>query len=542
VNQPFSTMADYDHSAGLQFTPGLDHARASMHNDNDNTYAEESQEVYVSRGQTYLQDVEANGDLPVSSNRNNDRDRQSDLSCLPVWLRNSPTYVKVTTAAAALLVVIFIAVMASGIAQLPTNDASSKFNSNSNTGTDDVSTNGGSNGSNTGSVTPVIVPTREPATAITTSSPVDASQVPVTPPPSTSEGVAPITTTASPTPEPTPGPTTDPTKAPVTTSSPTEQTTSFPALACPKDLNEIVTLDPSTVFNYAIVQTEAGDNGIMCGRLQVQNHKGWVGFAISSDGFMIGSDAIIGEPSTKSVLKYNLNGKGANLVNVMDTAMQTLEDTSIIEDKGATIMTFTKRLAEPGEIVITPTGRNIFLYASGDDTTIGYHSRRGTFVLDFTTTDPPTMQPTEGVTTSQPTVVPALADSFLECTEYSTCTACFGSCDSDFDCAGELQCFKRRSDEPIPGCLGTGKDGQNYCYNPFAATDATILLTTREVECDKKAPCSKCFGGCSADEDCNKDLFCYRRFDNPYRPIPGCAGQGEQGMHYCFDPDDIPVN
>ena len=196
-------------------------------------------------------------------------------------------------------------------------------------------------------------------------------------------------------------------------------------------------------------------------------------------------------------------------------------------------MTFTKRLVEPGEIAISPNGKNIFLYASSDDTTIGYHSRRGTVVVDFTTTDPPTPQPTEGptpqptegVTTFQPTVVPALADSFLECTEYSPCTACFGSCDSDFHCAGELQCFRRSFGEPIPGCLGPGEFGQNYCYNPFAATEATILLTTSEVECDKKAPCSKCFGGCNADEDCDKDLFCYRRFDNPYRPIPGCAGQ-----------------
>jgi len=526
-------MADYDHSAGLQFTPGLDHAHASMQNNDNNMYAEESQEVYVSRGQTYLQDVEANGDLPVSST---DRDRRSKRSCLPVWLKNSPTYVKVTTAAAALLVVIFIAIMASGIAQLPTNDDTSKFNSNANTGTtDDVSTDDG--GSNTGSINPVPVPTKEPSTIITTSSPVAASQVPVTPPPSTSEGVVPITT-ASPTPQPTP----QPTQAPVTTSSPivaTEQPTPFPALACPKDLVETVTIDPNTVFYYAIVPTESADNGIMCGRLEVLNHKGWVGVAVSLNGFMIGSEAIIGEPSTESVLKYNLNGKGANLVNVMDTAKQTLEDTSIVEDKGTTIMSFTKRLVEPGEIPITPVGKNMFLHARGDDATIGYHSRRGLFMLDFTTTYPPTAQPTEGVTTSQPTVEPELEDSFLQCTEYSPCTMCFGSCDSDFDCAGELQCFRRNFGEPIPGCLGQGRFGRNYCYNPFA-NGATVLLTTSEEECDKKAPCSKCFGGCNADEDCDKNLFCYRRFENPFRPIPGCAGQGERGMHYCFDPNDLP--
>jgi hypothetical protein len=527
-------MADYDHSAGLQFTPGLDHAHASMRN--DNAYAEESQEVYVTNtGQTYLQDLESNGDLPVTAT---DTDRRSGIqpkyySWLPVWLRNSPTFVKVTTAGAALLVVIFIAIMASGIAKLPSNDETTKFNSSANTGTDNESTDAGSN---TGSINPFPLPTKEPTTAIITSSPVAAAQVPATPPPSTQppatpppspEAVVPIPTTPA------------PTQPPVTTSEPTEQPTPLPALTCPKDLSDFVTIDQSAVLYYAIVPTESGDNGIMCGRLEVLNHKGWVGVAISLDGLMIGSDAIIGEPSTKSVFKYNLNGKGANLVNTMDAAKQTLKDTSIVEDKGSTIMTFTKQLVEPGEIPITPRGKNIFLHARGDDTTIGYHSTKGTFVLDFSSTNPPTPQPTEGATTPQPTVVPALADSALICTEYSPCNQCLGSCDSDFHCAGELQCFRRNYGEPVPGCLGQGNYGQNYCYNPFA-DGATVLLTNNTQECDKKAPCGKCFGSCSADEDCDKNLFCYRRFDDPFRPIPGCAGQGEPGTNYCFDPNDIP--
>ena len=522
---------DYDHSAGLQFTPGLDHARASMNNDDsdNNMYAEESQEVYVSRGQTYLQDVEANEDVPVSTNDRDRRTERSKLSCLPVWLRDSPTCVKVTTSAAALLVVIFVAILASGIAQLPSNDETSKFNSSANIGTDGEPTDGGSS---IGSINPDIVPTQEPVADIITSSPVAETQVPVTPSPSISEGIVPITT-----PSPTPGPT----QAPLTTTSkPTEQPIPFPEMVCPNDLEEFVTIDPVAVFYYAIVLAESGDNGIMCGRLEVQNHKGWVGFAVSPNGSMVGSDAIIGEQSTKSVLKYNLNGKGANLVNVMDTAKQTLEDTSIVENKGTTIMTFTKRLVEQGENAITATGRNVFLHARGDDATIGYHSTRGAFVLDFTTTDPPTLQPTEEVTTSQPTVEPELADSPLQCTAYSPCTACLGACESNFDCAGELQCFRRSYFQPIPGCSGQGKLSKNYCYNPFAGLDTAILLTISEEECDKKAPCSKCFGGCSADEDCDKGLFCYRRFDDPYRPVPGCAGQGEFRMPYCFDANDIP--
>ncbi|KAL7439608.1 hypothetical protein ACHAXM_006775 [Skeletonema potamos] len=501
----------------MQFIPGLDHAHASMRD--DNSYAEESQEVYfTSAGQTILQDLGSSGDLPVTTT---DRDRRSGIqptySWLPVWLKNSPTVVKATTAVAALLVVIFIAIMASGIANL-SKDQTPKFNSSANTGTDYETTDA-----------PFPLPTKEPTTVIT-SSPVASAQVPATTPPSTpppttpppsSEAVVPIPTTLAP-----------------TQSEPTEQPTPFPDLICPKDLINFVTIDQSAVLYYDIVLTESGDDGIMCGRLQVLNHKGWVGVAISLDGMMIGSDAIIGEPSTNSVLKYSLNGKGADLVNTMDEAKQTLKDTSIIEDKGSIIMTFTKRLVESGGIPITPRGKNTFLHARGDDTTIGYHSTKGTFVLDLTITNPPISQPTEGPSTSQPTVVPALADSTMTCTEYSPCNQCLGSCDSDFDCAGGLQCFRRSYGEPVPGCSGEGNYRQNYCYNPFA-NGATVLLTTNAQECDKKAPCGKCFGSCSADEDCDKNLFCYRRFDNPFRLVPGCAGQGESGANYCFDPNDI---
>ena len=352
----------------------------------------------------------------------------------------------------------------------------------------------------------------------------------MTPPPTAAEDdVVPIVT-----PQPTP----KLTEVPIT-ANPTKQPTPFPDLICPKDFEEVATIDQSTSLYYSIVLTDAGDNGILCGQLEVTDHQGWVGLAISSNGMMIGSDAIIGEPSTKSVLKYDLNGKGANLVNAMDETKQTLEDTTLFEDKGTTTMIFTKRLVEPDETSIDPSGRNIFLHARGDDRTVGYHSSRGFFVLDFTATNAPTPQPIEVGTTSQPTKVSGLADSFLQCTEYSPCPACLGSCDSDFDCAGELQCFKRRFFESVPGCSGQGKFGQNYCYNPFA-NGASVLLTISEEECDKKDPCGKCFGACNSDDDCDENLFCYRRFDNPYRPIPGCAGQGERGAHYCFDPDDIP--
>lgn len=501
-------MTGFDHSAGIQFAPASDHAHASMHD--DNIYAQESQEVYVDNGgQTYIQNLEYNGDVHVAEDERNrsaaaGSNSSSKYVFLPLWLKNSPTYVKVGSAGVTLLVVIFIAIMASGIAKLPSNYETTNLS---------TSAEAGSNNN------PSHLPTREPS----------AAQVPATSPPSSSEVGITIIVTPPPTTEPT-------TPAIISNPNPTEQPTRFPALTCPKNLDNVVNIDQSTVLRYGIVLLDSGENGIMCGKLEVQNQEGWVGLAISLDGQMVGSDAIIGEPSTQSVLKYNLNGKAANLVDPMSTAKQTLTDTSIVQDKGGTTMTFTKILVEPDEIPITPQGDNIFLHARGVDTTIGYHSAKVTFNLNFASPVAPNLPTTQP--TTQPITSPMLGDSSVACSESAPCEQCLGSCNSDANCAGELQCFLRGYLERIPGCSGQGKYGQSYCYNPFADGETT-LLTTATKACDKKAPCGKCFGTCDADEDCDKNLFCYRRYNNPLELVPGCAGQGVFGAHYCFDPTDI---
>ena len=64
------------------------------------------------------------------------------------------------------------------------------------------------------------------------------------------------------------------------------------------------------------------------------------------------------------------------------------------------------------------------------------------------------------------------------------------------------------------------------------------MLSVQAEACDKKDACGKCRGDCDEDEDCDKDLFCYRR--TAYELVPGCAGQGVAGTDYCFDPNDLP--
>ena len=45
----------------------------------------------------------------------------------------------------------------------------------------------------------------------------------------------------------------------------------------------------------------------------------------------------------------------------------------------------------------------------------------------------------------------------------SSLQMCEGDCDTDLHCAGSLFCFQRLSNEPVPGCSGTGTPGVDYC-------------------------------------------------------------------------------
>ena len=40
---------------------------------------------------------------------------------------------------------------------------------------------------------------------------------------------------------------------------------------------------------------------------------------------------------------------------------------------------------------------------------------------------------------------------------------CEGDCDGDDDCKGDLVCFQRDGYREVPGCLGKGDDGWDYC-------------------------------------------------------------------------------
>lgn len=150
----------------------------------------------------------------------------------------------------------------------------------------------------------------------------------------------------------------------------------------------------------------------------------------------------------------------------------------------------------------------------------------------------PTLQPvTLSPVTQSPTGIEPLRDQIGGCNIYAQCERCIGGCRDGTECEEGLSCFLRRGFEAVPGCEGPGERAQAYCYDPlYGGLSEESLLAVREWECDKKDRCGKCEGQCSQDEDCEKDLVCYRRFG--LELVPGCASQGVLATSYCFDPDD----
>merc|ERR1719362_124752 len=104
---------------------------------------------------------------------------------------------------------------------------------------------------------------------------------------------------------------------------------------------------------------------------------------------------------------------------------------------------------------------------------------------------------------------------------------CRGDCDRDSHCKQGLACFLRDGATPVPGCLGQGTKGWDYCYEPVLNNAATN---------PPDATLGRCSGDCDKDEDCGIGLKCFQRLG--YTSVPGCSGLGTKNSDYCYNPDD----
>ncbi|KAL7472063.1 hypothetical protein ACHAXS_012395 [Conticribra weissflogii] len=190
----------------------------------------------------------------------------------------------------------------------------------------------------------------------------------------------------------------------------------IPVLSC-IDFQNFAVIDAKAVLYYSIVPSSfpGANNGLFCARLEYDG-LGWLALGVSTDGQMIGSEAIIGLPDEGTVLKYNLGGKTDELVAPMEETKQTLQNTLIGQENGRTVMEFAKLLVEDNEIPILESGVNYFLHAKGFDNALGYHLTRWSFEIDFqpspleqASMEFPTLEPTTWMPTAWPTFYPTVS-------------------------------------------------------------------------------------------------------------------------------------
>ena len=76
--------------------------------------------------------------------------------------------------------------------------------------------------------------------------------------------------------------------------------------------------------------------------------------------------------------------------------------------------------------------------------------------------------------------------SFVAWTPTEPLGNCQGDCDSDLDCAGNLECFQRDGDATVavPGCNNSNQldPSVDVCYNPNAAIDTDTLYESEVIQ------------------------------------------------------------
>ena len=80
---------------------------------------------------------------------------------------------------------------------------------------------------------------------------------------------------------------------------------------------------------------------------------------------------------------------------------------------------------------------------------------------------------------------------------------CEGDCDVDSDCIGDLKCYFRFSDEPVPNCLGNGVNKRDYCAYK---TSNYLWYISNAAEPDSLGECE---GDC--DNDAQVRIYCSAR-------------------------------
>ena len=132
--------------------------------------------------------------------------------------------------------------------------------------------------------------------------------------------------------------------------------------------------------------------------------EAWIGFSFSDSLVMVPNVAVIGLPDEGTILKYDMISKTLEGITPLPDEQQTLMDTSIAQEGGITVLTFTRSLDEVGEVPVLANEQNTYIWAVGFSNTFNIHdsSSRGGYAIKecleigetFAPTVPPTFPPT----------------------------------------------------------------------------------------------------------------------------------------------------
>lgn len=110
----------------------------------------------------------------------------------------------------------------------------------------------------------------------------------------------------------------------------------------------------------------------------IYEDEGWVGFGLSPQGKMAGAEVVVAKPAGpvngSNPGKYRIASKTVAGIQLLDA--QTLLNATYEQANGQTIVRYSKRLAEDGEMEIFADGENTFIFAAGSDNDFQFHGQQ----------------------------------------------------------------------------------------------------------------------------------------------------------------------
>jgi hypothetical protein len=125
----------------------------------------------------------------------------------------------------------------------------------------------------------------------------------------------------------------------------------------------------------------------------------------------------------------------------------------------------------------------------------------------------------------------SLKPKIRDCSTSQKCGLCEGHCQNDFECQGDLICFRKGGrGHVVPGCVGIDKSNTDWCTYPNATSSVSLFPKTRD--CSASRPCGRCEGHCQNSLECQGSLVCFQGGGRG-KYVPGCDGWDKSNTDWC---------